>query len=96
MNRDYILKNKRDEILGIAHRYGAKKVRLFGSMLRDEIKEKNDVDFLVEMEKGRTLLDIISIKQDLEDLLGCRVDIVTDSALSPYIRDEVLGQSVNL
>ncbi len=96
MNRDDIFKNKRDEILGIARRYGAKRVKLFGSILRDEIKEKNDVDFLVEMKKGRTLLDIISIKQDLEDLLGCSVDIVTDSALSPYIRDEVLGQAVNL
>lgn len=96
MNRDDILKNKRDEIIGIATRHGAKNVKLFGSILRDEIKEKNDVDFLVEMKKGRTLLDIISIKQDLEDLLGCSVDIVTDSALSPYIRDEVLGQAVNL
>lgn len=96
MNREDIFKNKRDEIIGIANRYGAKRVRLFGSVLRDEIKEKGDVDFLVEMEKGRSLFDIISIKQDLEDLLGCNVDVVTDSALSPYIRDEVLGQAINL
>jgi uncharacterized protein len=96
MNRDDIFKIKRDEILIIANRYGAKKVRIFGSMLRDEIKEKGDIDFLVEMEKGRSLFDIISIKQDLEDLLGCAVDVVTDSALSPYIKDEILGQAVNL
>jgi predicted nucleotidyltransferase len=50
----------------------------------------------VELEKGRSLLDIIAIKQDLEDLLDCSVDVVTDSALSPYIRDEVLGQAVSL
>jgi len=96
MNKEYILRNKRNEILDIATRYGAKKIRLFGSILRDEIKEKSDVDFLVELEKGRSLLDIIAIKQDLEDLLGCSVDVVTDSALSPYIKDEVLRQAVNL
>ena len=96
MNKEYILRNKRNEILDITTRYGAKKIRLFGSILRDEIKEKSDVDFLVELEKGRSLLDIIAIKQDLEDLLGCSVDVVTDSALSPYIKDEVLRQAVNL
>ena len=96
MNRHDILKDKREEILDIANRYGAKKIRLFGSILRDEIKEKSDIDFLVEMEKGRSLIDIIAIKQDLEDFLGCKVDVVTDFALSPYIRDEVLRQAVNL
>ena len=96
MNRHDILIHKRKEILDIANRYGAKKIRLFGSILRDEIKEKNDVDFLIEMEKGRSLIDIIAIKQDLEDLLGCKVDVVTDSSLSPYIREEVLGQAVNI
>jgi predicted nucleotidyltransferase len=96
MNRDDILQRKRDEILDIAARHGARNIRVFGSILKGEIKGKSDVDFLVEMEKGRSLLDIIAIKQDLEDLLGCSVDVVTDSALSPYIRDEVLGQAVNL
>ena len=96
MNRDDILRKKRDEILDIATRHGAKKIRVFGSIFRDEIKENSDVDFLIELEKDRSLLDIIAIKQDLEDLLGCKVDVVTDSALSPYVRDEVLGQAVNL
>jgi predicted nucleotidyltransferase len=96
MNRHDILKNKREEILDITNRYGAKNIRLFGSILREEIKEKNDIDFLVEMEKGRSLIDIIAIKQDLEDLFGCKVDVVTDFSLSPYIRDEVLRQAINL
>jgi predicted nucleotidyltransferase len=96
MTRNNILQDKRDEILKITARHGAKKIRLFGSILRDDIKEKSDVDFLVELEKDRSLLDIIAIKQDLEDLLGCSVDVVTDSALSPYIRDEVLQQAVSL
>jgi len=96
MTRNNILQDKKDEILKITTRHGAKKIRLFGSILRDDIKEKSDVDFLVELEKDRSLLDIIAIKQDLEDLLGCSVDVVTDSALSPYIRDEVLQQAVSL
>ena len=96
MNRDDILRNKRNETLDIATRYGARKMRIFGSVLRGEAKLNSDVDFLVELETGRSLLDIIAIKQDLEDLLGCKVDVVTEAALSPYIRDEVRGQAVNL
>lgn len=96
MNIEEILKNKRNEILDIATRYGARKMRIFGSVLRGEATLNSDVDFLVELETGRSLLDIIAIKQDLEDLLGCKVDVVTEAALSPYIRDEVLGQAVSL
>ena len=59
-------------------------------------KKNSDIDLLVELESGRSLLDIIAIKQDLEDLLGCKVDIVTEGALSPYIRDEILNQAVRL
>lgn len=96
MNIEEILKNKRNEILDIATRYGARKMRIFGSILRGEATVNSDVDFLVELEPGRSLLDIIAMKQDLEDLLGCKVDVVTEAALSPYIRDEVLGQAVSL
>lgn len=96
MKIDEILKEKRDEILNIATRYGARKIRIFGSILRGETKPNSDIDFLVELEPGRSLLDIIAIKQDLEDLLGCKVDVVTEAAVSPYIRNEVLSQAVSL
>ena len=97
MNIEKVLKEKRDEILNIATRYGVRKIRIFGSILRTaEHKLNSDVDFLVALESGRSLLDIIALKQDLEDLLGCKVDVVTEAALSPYIRDEVLGQAVSL
>jgi predicted nucleotidyltransferase len=97
MNIEKVLKEKRDEILNIATRYGARKIRIFGSILRTEEQKLNsDIDFLVALESGRSLLDIIALKQDLEDLLGCKVDVVTEAALSPYIRDEVLGQAVSL
>jgi len=93
---DELLKNRRNEILDIASRYGARKIRIFGSILRGETKIDSDIDFLVELESGRSLLDIIAIKQDLEDLLGCKVDVVTEAAVSPFIRDEILGQAVSL
>jgi len=97
MNIEKVLKEKRNEILNIATRYGARKIRIFGSILRTEEQKLNsDIDFLVALESGRSLLDIIAFKQDLEDLLGCKVDVVTEAALSPYIRDEVLGQAVSL
>ena len=96
MRIDETLKEKRNQILTIAMQYGAGKVRIFGSIARGEGKRDSDLDILVELESGRSLLDIIAIKQDLEDLLDCKVDVVTEAALSPYIRDEVLSQVVSL
>jgi len=82
--------------LTIAHKYGARNVRLFGSAARGRTSIRSDVDLLVEMEPGSSLIDIVAIKQDLEDLLGCKVDVVTENALSPYIRDEVLREAMSL
>lgn len=96
MNIRDVLEHKREEILSIAHRNGAKDIRILGSVARGDATPDSDIDFLVEMESGRTLLDIIAIKQDLEDLLGCTVDVVTEAAVSPYIRDEVISQAVSL
>ena len=73
-----MLKEKRDEILAIAKQHGGRKVRIFGSIARGQGKEDSDIDLLVELEPGRSLLDIIAIKQDLEDLLwgGVAHDLV--------------------
>ncbi len=86
----------REVIQRVAHRHGATSVRVFGSFARDDIRPDSDLDLLVEMAPGRSLLDIIAIKQDLEDLLGYSVDVVTEAALSPYIRGEVLEQAIGL
>lgn len=91
-----LLKNKREEILRIAAAHGAQNIRVFGSVSRGEAGPKSDVDILVRLEPGRSLLDIIAIKQDLEDLLGCEVDVVTEDAISPYIREQVLKEAVSL
>jgi len=90
------LKDKREEILRIARGHGARHVRMFGSVARGEGGAGSDLDLLVELDPGRSLLDIIAIKQDLEDLLGCKVDVVTEAAISPYIRDQVLEEAVSL
>ena len=91
-----IIINKREEIINIAKKYGANNVRVFGSMSRGEESVESDLDIIVEMERGSSLLDIIAIKQDIEELLGIKVDVVTESSISPYIRDAVLKEAVNL
>ena len=78
----------------IAARHGATRVRVFGSVARGDSKTSSDLDLLVDLEPGRSLLDLIAIKQDLEDLLGRPVDVVTERSISPYIRDAVLKEAV--
>ena len=88
--------NKRDEILRVASAHGARNLRVFGSVSRGEATDKSDIDLLINLEPGRTLLDIITIKQDLEDLLGRKVDVVTEDSVSPYIREQILKDAVSL
>jgi hypothetical protein len=87
---------QRKQILRVAASHGAQRVRLFGSHARGQATAGSDVDILVDLEPGRTLLDLIAFKQDLEDLLGCTVDVVTEAAISPYIREQVLKSAVPL
>lgn len=87
---------KRDEILRTAAMYGASNVRLFGSVARGEDDEKSDIDFLVDLEKGRTLLDHAALMVALEDLIGRKVDVATVRVLKDRIRDRVLREAVPL
>ena len=96
MKTDAILQDRRMDILQIAARHGARTVRIFGSVARGEAGPGSDVDVLVNLNPGRSLLDIVAIKQDLEDLLGRKVDVVTEAAISPYIREHVLEEAVEL
>jgi predicted nucleotidyltransferase len=96
MNISELIQQKRRQVLEIAAGHGARNVRLFGSVARGETTETSDLDLLIEMEPGRSLLDIVAIKQDLEELLGCKVDVVTEAAISPYLRDKVLHEAVRL
>ncbi|MGE0131141.1 MAG: nucleotidyltransferase family protein [Blastocatellales bacterium] len=96
MTLEQILRDFRQVILRIAKDHGAEQVSLFGSTVRGEAKPDSDIDLLVRLEPERSLLDLVAIKQDLEDLLGCEVDVVTEASLSPYIRDTVLKDAVIL
>ncbi|WP_299287574.1 nucleotidyltransferase family protein [Thermoflexus sp.] len=96
MTLEELLKAKREEILEVCARYGARQVRVFGSVARGEADEQSDIDFLVELEPGRTLLDLGGLQYDLEQLLGRRVDVVTERGLKPRIRERVLREAVPL
>ncbi len=91
-----LLRERRSDILRIASTHGARNVRVFGSVARDEATAESDVDLLVDMEPGRSLLDRIGLKQDLEDLLGRPVDVVTEKSVHWYIRDAVIRQATPL
>ena len=91
-----LLKSKRQEILSIAAFHGASNIRIFGSESRGEASPESDLDLLVDMEKKRSLLDHVALIQDLEDLLGCKVDVVTERALHWYIKDRILAEAVPL
>ena len=84
----------RAEILAAAARHGATNVRVFGSVARGEADRASDVDFLVDFEPGRSLLDLAGLLVELEDLLGHPVDVVTEPGLKARIRQRVLAEAV--
>ena len=90
------IQKKRADILKIAHRYGADNVRVFGSVVRGETGPDSDLDILVHFSDKTSLIDHIALMQDLEDMLGVKVDVVEDDALHPLIRDRVLSEGVAL
>ncbi len=90
------LRSRRAEILAVARKRGARNVRIFGSVARGDAGPDSDVDILVEFEPGRSLLDHAGLMLDLSELLGCKVDVVTDRGLRPRIRDRVLLEAVPL
>ncbi len=96
MSIDVLLKAHRDEILEIAKLHGATNVRVFGSVARGEAGPDSDVDFLVDLESGRSLLDLAKLLVDLEHLLNRRVDVVTEQGLRPHVKEPILREAVAL
>jgi len=96
MNLTETLKTNRNTILELAARYGAKNVRIFGSAARGDFNQHSDIDFLVDMEKGRSLLDMGGLLMELQKLLGCQVDVVTPQGLRHRIRETVLKEAMTL
>lgn len=96
MGTDEILKSKRNDILDLAAKHGVKNLRVFGSVARGQAGPQSDVDFLVEVEPGRTYLDLGAFLMDLEDLLGRKVDLVTERALHASLKSQILQEAVPL
>ncbi len=91
-----LLTTNRLKILEIAAAHGAHQVRVFGSFAKGKDCPQSDIDLLVDMDSDRSLVDIIAIKHEVEDLTHRSVDVVTAAALSPYLREEVLEEAVAL
>jgi uncharacterized protein len=91
-----LLAGKREEILRIAEKHGARNVRVFGSFARGEAGPDSDLDLLVEFEDRRSLLDVVHFKLDLEDLLGRTVDVAEPEGLYWMIKDSVIAEAVAL
>jgi len=96
MALDSLVTEKRDDILRLANRHGARNVRVFGSAANGQAGPESDVDFLVDLDADRSLLDLGALLMDLQDLLGRKVDLVTEQALHWYIRDRVLREATPL
>lgn len=91
-----LLKSRRKEVLQIAAKHGACNVRVFGSVARGEADSKSDIDLLVEFKRGTTLLSHAALILELEELLGIKVDVVSERGLRERIRERVLREAVAL
>lgn len=90
------LRRRRSEILDVARARGASRVRVFGSVARGDAAEASDIDFLVDLEAGRGLLDLGGLLMDLRDLLGHDVDVTTGAGLRPRVAERVLADAIDL
>jgi len=93
MGIEELVKEKRDEILRVAAIHGARNVRIFGSVARGEADDASDIDLLVDMEPGRSLLDLAGLLADLSELLGRKVDVVTEKGLYWLLRRRILKEA---
>ena len=82
------------KILPILEDYRVKKIGLFGSYARGEIKENSDIDILIEIEKDISLLDFVGLKQEIEEALGKKVDLVEYDTIKPLLRERILNEQV--
>lgn len=96
MDFQILLQTKRDEILTLAAHHGASNVRVFGSVARGEAHNDSDIDFLVDLDPDRSLLDLGGLLMDLRDLLEVPVDVGTEAMLKTRIRERVLAEAVPL
>jgi len=93
---DFIITNNRTKILDLARKHGIHNVRIFGSMAKGSATLSSDVDLLVDLDEGYDLFDLGACLMDLQDLLHRKIDMVTQDALHPRIREKILREAVPL
>jgi uncharacterized protein len=93
MDTEELLRSKREQIMRLAESHGAHNVRVFGSVVRGEAGPESDIDLLIDLEAGRSLLQHAALLVELEDLLGRKVDIVTERSLRPHVRERILSEA---
>ena len=96
MGIEEIIGDKREAVIELAEKHGARNLRVFGSVARGGARSDSDLDLLVEMDDDRSLLDLIALGQDLEELLGRPVDVVTDESVSRHLRREIFNEAIAL
>lgn len=96
MDLHRLLQEKREDILRLAAKRGARNVRIFGSVARGDADAASDIDFLVTLDAGRSLLDLGGLLIELQELLGRDVDVVSDRGIKPRIRERVLREAISL
>lgn len=96
MDPKELLKIHKNEILRIAERNGAVNVRVFGSVARGDHGGESDIDFLVNLQTGRSLMDLARMLRELKTLLNHPVDVVTEAGLRPRIKPQVLKEALPL
>ncbi len=93
MAHDKLLKEKRGAVMDMAAKYGAKNIRVFGSVTRGQAGTESDIDLLVKMEEGRSLIDLSALICDLRELLGIKVDVVSEEGLYWLLRRRILKEA---
>lgn len=91
-----LLRQRRDEIESVARAHGASRIRVFGSVARGDASPSSDLDLLVDLDEGRGLFDLGALLMDLRDLLGCDVDVATESSLRPRVAERALVDAIDL
>lgn len=82
-----------EQLWEVARRHGVLRLRVFGSWARGDAGPDSDLDLLVNVEPGTSLLDMIGLQQDLEDLVGSKVDVLTEDGISPYVKERILAEA---
>lgn len=91
-----LIENKKKDIQKLAEQHGVRRLRIFGSVARGDSRPDSDVDFLVLFDEDRSLLDQASLLVDLQDLLGVKVDVVSEAGINPRMRDRILSEAIPL